>query len=346
MRPIEQDIFAKKQVQMEKLEAYGFVRKRERYIYQEKICEGSFLCEVSITKEGNVDCSCIDLLSLEPYDAIYISYQNGSFVSHVRESYLDCLQKIADAICIPLPFQYPQANRLAQWMQNVFHESPQPFSEKAKDYIVFQNHENQMMHAMVSTIPHAKMEGNSEEKIEVLNVKADPDDVNRYLSQEHYYPAWHMNKKNWISILLNDSLSDEEIQDLLSVSRGFTLGKKAKQSPQEIHAWLIPSNPAYFDIVGAMENRETITWRQTSNVHAGDDVYLYVGKPYSAIMYRFEAVEVNLDYGEGSRRLMVLRKMESYDPQRLPLTKMRQFGTNTPRGPRTMPKELIEILQK
>ena len=33
------------------------------------------------------------------------------------------------------------------------------------------------------------------------------------LSQKGYYPAFHMNKKCWVSIILEDALSDEEIQN-------------------------------------------------------------------------------------------------------------------------------------
>ena len=38
------------------------------------------------------------------------------------------------------------------------------------------------------------------------------------LSQKGYYPAFHMNKKCWVSIILEDALSDEEIQKRIRFS--------------------------------------------------------------------------------------------------------------------------------
>ncbi len=38
------------------------------------------------------------------------------------------------------------------------------------------------------------------------------------LSQKGYYPAFHMNKKCWVSIILEDALSDEEIRNRIRFS--------------------------------------------------------------------------------------------------------------------------------
>ena len=42
-------------------------------------------------------------------------------------------------------------------------------------------------------------------------------------------PAIHMNKKNWISVSLNETLSDEFIQSLIDSSYNETVGKQAKK---------------------------------------------------------------------------------------------------------------------
>ncbi len=344
MRYIEKEIFENKHVVVSRLQAFGFHQEGNRWVYEKSIMNDSFLCQV-IVEGDQLDCDCIDVMTDESYDAIFISYQNGSFVSQVRQEYLDCLNEIANTVCETLPFHSEQAKRISVWINEMFHENVVKLKSETNAY-AYQNKENDKKYVVIYQLTHPDEKQNK--KLEILNVKTNPEDVISYLNREGFYPAWHQSKKTWVSVILDDSLTDEMIQDLISASRGFTLSKKVEQKKEEIHQWLIPSNPIYFDIVGAMEQEETITWKQTSSIHQGDDVYLYVGKPYSAIMYHFEAIEVGLDYGgevSGRTKLMILRKKESFDPRILTLSKMREYGTNTPRGPRNMPQNLIEILK-
>ncbi len=59
---------------------------------------------------------------------------------------------------------------------------------------------------------------NSRQEVEAINVKVDSDKVKDILAQKGYYPAFHMNKKCWVSIILDDTLSDTEIQNLIDDS--------------------------------------------------------------------------------------------------------------------------------
>jgi predicted DNA-binding protein (MmcQ/YjbR family) len=55
-------------------------------------------------------------------------------------------------------------------------------------------------------------------KIEVLNVKIDENKIPELIKQKGYYEAYHMNKKYWISIILNDTLLDKNIISLIDES--------------------------------------------------------------------------------------------------------------------------------
>ena len=48
----------------------------------------------------------------------------------------------------------------------------------------------------------------ADEIVEVMNLKADPDLIPRLVQADGICPAWHMNKKHWISVLLDDTLED------------------------------------------------------------------------------------------------------------------------------------------
>ena len=67
-------------------------------------------------------------------------------------------------------------------------------------------------------IPFNKIDKNKSGLIEVINVKINPNDKDNLLKIEGIYEAYHMNKKSWISIVLDDTLSDDLISELIDNS--------------------------------------------------------------------------------------------------------------------------------
>ena len=66
-------------------------------------------------------------------------------------------------------------------------------------------------------IDRSKIISDKSGEIEVLNVKLD-DDVQNYLDVEGIYPSYHLSKKSWVSIILDNTLSDKEIMDFVNIS--------------------------------------------------------------------------------------------------------------------------------
>ena len=64
---------------------------------------------------------------------------------------------------------------------------------------------------------------------QIVNLKANPLD-SEALRKTHrdITPGWHMNKKHWVSIILDGSMTDEEIGRLIEDSYALTAPKKRK----------------------------------------------------------------------------------------------------------------------
>lgn len=58
--------------------------------------------------------------------------------------------------------------------------------------------------------------------LEVVNLKLNPLDVEFLKSQPGFAPAYHMNKTHWITVILDGSISDEQIEDMLKTSYTLT----------------------------------------------------------------------------------------------------------------------------
>lgn len=59
--------------------------------------------------------------------------------------------------------------------------------------------------------------------------------------------------------------------------------------------WIIPCNLKYYDVKGAFSKFKAIDRKQSAkNICVGDIVYIYVGKPISAIKYKCRVNKTNL----------------------------------------------------
>ena len=54
--------------------------------------------------------------------------------------------------------------------------------------------------------------------IEQSAIVKDAEETQNYLNHAGIYPAYHMNKKHWVSILLDDTLTDDFIKNLIDIS--------------------------------------------------------------------------------------------------------------------------------
>ena len=71
----------------------------------------------------------------------------------------------------------------------------------APNCAVFRHQDNQKWYGLVMNIPRSKLGLGGEEIVDVLNVKLDSPLLVDLLSREDsYFPGYHMNHSNWVSI--------------------------------------------------------------------------------------------------------------------------------------------------
>ena len=194
-------------------------------------------------------------------------------------------------------------------------------------------------------IDKSKLGINSTGEIEIINIKLESDEIRYLLKQDGFYPAYHMNKKSWITVILNNTVSDENIMSLIEKSYSYTVTNKNNAKNE----WIIPANPKYFDIEKALKENSTIMWKQSTDIKINDIVYVYVAKPYSSIMYKFKVIEVNIpyEYKDENLKMQKVMKMDlirRYEEGKLSFVKLKEFGINAIRGPRNMPLTLSKYI--
>lgn len=96
------------------------------------------------------------------------------------------------------------------------------------DYIVFRHSSNQKWFALVMTVVKEKLGLSGSGTLDILNVKCDPIMITSLREELGFYPAYHMSKANWISIVLDGSVSDDIIKLQLDISFDLTDSKIRK----------------------------------------------------------------------------------------------------------------------
>ena len=95
---------------------------------------------------------------------------------------------------------------------------------------VLRHADNNKWYGIVIEVDQSKLGIPGNGKVDVLNLKCDPALVGSLRMQPGFYPAYHMNKENWISVLLDGPTSDEEITELLALSYQMTDSRRKQES--------------------------------------------------------------------------------------------------------------------
>ena len=216
------EIFKSYQFNKEKAHAYGFVENGEVWTYSCQILQGDFYMAVSITPD-NVSFQVFDQETGDLYPQVHMESMRGSFVASVREACLEILYQIRKACFDVQDFICPQTKRIMDQIQEKYGDQLEYLWEKSPDTAVLRHEGNQKWYAVLMRIPWDKLEKGREGLVEAVNLKHDQ--VADLLSKKGIYPAFHMNKRYWLSLALDDSLSDDEVLDLLEISWNLTLKK-------------------------------------------------------------------------------------------------------------------------
>ena len=238
-----------------------------------------------------------------------------------------------------------------EWIRQKHHAEIEYLWLRFPGYGVFRHGDNQKWFAILMNVPRSRLGLRGEEPADILNVKlGDLLLRDLLLQREGFLPGYHISRGDWISILLDGTVSFEEICGLIDRSWQVTASAAERKAVRPPKAWLIPSNLKYYDSVNAFNSTDEISWKQGRGIRTGDTVFLYVGQPVSAILYQCEVTETDIPYhfareGLTITSLMRIRLIRRYDPARFSFAVLREeYGIFAVRGPRGVPQRLIDAL--
>lgn len=208
----------------DKLQKFGFIEKNGNFYFTRRIMDGQFELRVIIGQNGRVEWNVWDAATEEIYQLVKITTACGVYVGKVRMACEDVFREIAAQCGKKQIFKSGQALQIMRYVRDKYGNEFEYLWEKAPENAVFRRKDNQKWYGAVLTVRRDRIGLQGEDKAEVLNLRGKPEEIAQFVDGERYFPAYHMNKKNWLTICLDGSVEIGEIYRRIDES--YLLAKK------------------------------------------------------------------------------------------------------------------------
>lgn len=217
-------IFKHKKINFAKLVPFGFIQDGNTYIYKKVFPENEFIFTAEIAKDGSISAEIIDPTVDEPYTLHLADGAVGSFVGKVKMQYEETLAEIAEKCFEPDVFKSRQAKEIIEYVRQKYNDELEFLWEKSPGNAIWRRMDNKKWYGVVLTVLKSKLGIKSDETVEIIDLRIQPEKVTELIDNENYFPGWHMNKKSWYTIILDGSVPLEEL--CRRIDESYILAKK------------------------------------------------------------------------------------------------------------------------
>ena len=198
----------------EKLLQYGFREEAEKLIYRKEILDSSFLIEIVFVDSQLL----IEVYDLE-FDEIYSLYSVDSAVGETVQNIREHVEKLLSSILGLAEESGKISSEIIDYCNDKYGENHVNPFKKHPDILAFVNEKNKW-YALMSNVEYNKLNKTSNiiTKVKILNVKYPTDNISDIIDNQNIFPAYHMNKKHWVSIVLDKNIKLETIKELIDIS--------------------------------------------------------------------------------------------------------------------------------
>ena len=197
---------------IEDLINYGFVYQNECYQFKKELQNKGIYVVVTYTPK-QLETDVYDTDFHEKYIPYYINTIKGKYISEVKEEIDHLLQDIVKQ-CFQNVRVRDQVIAYAKEHYETIVDRPW---EQYPDHIVLRNRK-QKWYALLTTVPYSSLGIEKEGELDVINLKNIPQKIEKFIDNQFYFPAYHMNKKYWITVILNKETDIKILYELINES--------------------------------------------------------------------------------------------------------------------------------
>ena len=208
-------IFRSAKIKKDSLEATGFATSDgATYTMSKAVSGGAFKADIALSLETQtLTVHLFDTATGEKYALFDMQNVHGAFVASLRKE----VQTIIDEIRENCFESKDLKDDYIAWIKTQFGAEPDFPWPDTPDYCVFRC-PNKKWFALVMKIKYKQLGLTGNEEVWVVNMKAEQDAIPTLIDRKSIFPAWHMNKKHWITVLLTAATDFEKLCGLTQKS--------------------------------------------------------------------------------------------------------------------------------
>lgn len=203
--------FKNRKLDMKKLLSFGFENAANEYFYHADLAGGQLKLTVKIDYKEKIYTEVVDNSNGEEYVLHLVSDAVGSFVGQVKSEYETVLEEISAKCFDPDVFKSVQAKEIIDYVRAEYQDELEFLWQKFPDNAVWRRKDNQKWYGAILTISRNKLGIHSDEMVEIIDLRINPEQMKATIDNKKFFPGWHMNKNNWYTIILDGSVSTAEI---------------------------------------------------------------------------------------------------------------------------------------
>lgn len=223
MRNLE-NYFKDRKINYDRLVEYGFILKEDNYYYEKVINDGVFKIVIEINKQQKI-AKVIDLLNDQEYNLVDVKGVTGNFVGKIKEIYEALINDIIDKCSDVDVFKSKQTIAIINYVKAKYDNDLEFLWKKSPKNAIWRNQNNRKWYGAVLVISKDKLKIESNEMVEILDLRYQKNDIKNIIDNYKIFPGYHMNKDNWITIILDGRVELEEIYQLIDNSYQLSLHK-------------------------------------------------------------------------------------------------------------------------
>ena len=127
---------------------------------------------------------------------------------------------------------FSQRERITQYIQDTYGSQAEYFWADSPGNAIFRHPASKKWYAALMRVLPEKLGLAGEEALDVMDIRCSTIMIGSLLSTKGFLPAYHMNKNHWISIVLDNSVPDDQITPLLELSYDSVAPKRRKKRLQ------------------------------------------------------------------------------------------------------------------
>ena len=125
-----------------------------------------------------------------------------------------------------------QRERITQYIQDTYGTQAEYLWADSPGNAIFRHPASKKWYAALMRVLPEKLGLAEGDALDVMDIRCSTIMIGSLLSTKGFLPAYHMNKNHWISIILDNSVSDDQITPLLELSYDSVAPKRRKKRPQ------------------------------------------------------------------------------------------------------------------